>query len=303
MDLVRTWWEWCTESFGHMFLGVTAPILLIAAFVILVSAGDGDLPMPPRTDIAGVCLHATPSAGDAACAGSDAANASGALLIDTATPVPATPTPPPRNYTVQPGDALSVICAAEAPDMEVETCIAETVSLSELGGPDEIVAGQTIRLPGTATSGASDSPRPTPTPAPELTQEPDEESIQEPEEEAEPAVEAPEAADGEGEPEEVAVEDAPETDGDPEPGPETTPAASLVPMLQPLDVDPEAPLPEDYDIDDAWLYVVQPGESILGICGEQVPDMPADECARYVVVLNELDGPDEIYAHQGLLLP
>ena len=307
MDPVRSWWDWCSESFGHMFLGVTAPILLIAALAVLITAGNGgsSFPQPPRSDVAGVCLDTGDSTPPPACQTPGPNAPANGLIIDTATPATPTPTPAPRTYTVQPGDTLFVICASEAPDLPLDTCVAEVVNLSDLGGPDEIVAGQTLLLPGSVPSPANSARLRTPTPAP-----------------AQQAIveSGPATPDENDDAESVtATEAAPDPEPSPTDGagsnPESTPVpeagqeaeapapASLVPILSPLDVSPEATLPPDFDVSDAWLYVVQPGESILRICFEQVPDLPADECALLVVLLNDLGGPDEIYAHQGLLLP
>jgi LysM repeat protein len=309
LDFFRSWWDWCTESFGHMFLGVTAPILFIAAFAVLVVAkGGGGLPSPPRSEIAGVCLFATPGTGEA-CGTLAASFPLGSLTVNTATPVLSTPTPVPRTYTVQPGDSLSLICAAEVPELAVDTCIEEVVALSDLAGPDSIVAGQSLRLPGTAapaTGSARRTPTPAataPDPAPQATEEAEPTPEEEPEAEAAPDGTEAGEPNGEGTPESegVEAESTPQVEAEDEVEPTATAVGSLVPLLTPLEVAPDATLPPDFD--DARLYVVEVGDSVLSICFGEVPDMPADECARLVVLLNDLGGPDEIYANQGLLLP
>jgi hypothetical protein len=78
---------------------------------------------------------------------------------------------------------------------------------------------------------------------------------------------------------------------------------ALVPLLGDLDLSPDDSTVPVYDLSEAHLYVVQPGESVLSICFEQYPTMPAQECVRLIVALNELSGSEEIYAHQGIMLP
>ena len=297
MSPIQSWWDWCAESFGHMFLGVTAPLLLVLAFLVMFMArgnggDDSSAPQPPRADVAGVCLNATPgSIGAPDC---ETTGAPTALIVQTATPVPPTPTPAPRSYTVQAGDTLSLICATEAPAMSQDACVDAIVSLSNLGGPDAIAEGQTLRLPPAASTPApptsSASTRRTPTATPPPVQE---ESAATPE---------------------VVFEPEPTATQEPEP----TPYASLV-ALGPADIarDDEAepaaevaetpeqatPTAEEIETSEGTEYVVEDGDSLLGICVERVPDMPEDECIEFVVLLNALAGPDEITAGQVLILP
>ena len=285
-----------------MFAGVTAPILVVAALLVVFVMGGGggdDLsgPQPPRSDVAGVCVNATPVAG----AASDCASTVSptGLAVSTATPVPPTPTPAPRTYIVRAGDSLSVICAAEAPQMSLDVCVDAIVDLSDLGGPDEIAEGQSLRLPPVAstpigtTSTTSDRGASAATPTPSAVEpEPTEEVASEPEATEEPTEE-----------------------------PQPTPYASLV-ALGPSDADddeetlePEpttevtdteegtTPTDEELAASRGVEYTVQAGDSLLGICVDQVPDMPEDECIEFIVLLNDLGGPDEITAGQVLILP
>jgi LysM repeat protein len=323
LDFVRAWWEWCSESFGHMFLGVTAPILVVFAFLVLVLAGggDGSLPQPPRSDVAGVCIDASSGAGTTSCASRGPAERPDGLTINTATPVPPTPTPAPRTYVVRSGDTLSVICATELPQLRGDACVDLIVEMSGLDGPDAIYEGQALRLPGGASPAGTASPRRTPVatrtpesagepeptavvetePEPTATSEPEPDAVTEPE----PTATAPAAGvltpvggddeDGEQQAGDSA-EDATQDEA------EETPDGALVPRLGDIDVE-GATLPHDFDMSNAHVYVVEPGESLLSICFDQYPDLPAAECVRIIVALNGLGGADEIFANQGIMLP
>jgi hypothetical protein len=308
-----------------MFLGVTAPILVVFAFLVLVLAGggDGSKPQPPRSDIAGVCVN---GAGVTPCASTEAATRPDGLTINTATPVPPTPTPAPRTYVVRSGDTLSAICAAELPELPGDACARLIVEMSGLDGPDAIYEGQALRLPGAAAPAGTASPRGTPVatptpaaadepePTPVLSTEPEPTATSEPEPAAatdpEPAATAPAAGvltPVGGDDEDGDDEDAEDPEGNgPEDAtgsePEETPDGALVPLLGDIDVE-GATLPHDFDMSNAHLYVVEPGESILSICFDQYPDLPAAECVRIIVALNGLDGADEIFANQGIMLP
>ena len=66
-------------------------------------------------------------------------------------PTPASmSTPAPTSYTVQSGDSLAAICAAELP--EVADCISAIVVLNNLSAPDQITVGQVLQLPTGAAS-------------------------------------------------------------------------------------------------------------------------------------------------------
>jgi hypothetical protein len=202
---------------------------------------------------------------------------------------------------VQAGDTLSLICSAEVPEMPVDTCVAAVVRLSGLGGPDEIVEGQTLRLPASTAATPTTSTRPnggataTRTPQPPA---------------AAPAVVfEPEPAGDEDDVSEGTTEDSADAskpsaslvalgpDGLP-PSPTPTATATAVPTATPVPT-----LPPGFDREDATLYTVQPGDSLLTICAEQVPQYSVPDCVYLVVELNDLQGPDQVYAHQGILLP
>ncbi len=283
MNLVRTWWDWCSESLGHTFAGVTAPLLVVAAFIVVVffanTGGDDGSPQPPRSDVAGICVTATPGSDALVTCGTTVAPDS--LLVSTATPVPPTPTPAPRKYTVKAGDALSLICSNEVPNLEMDACIDAIVKLSGLGGPNEIFEGQVLELPPSSGTSATSTRRTTTTTttsvAPTATA-----VIVEPTPTEEPVTEA-----------------------------EPTPAASLVaidPTAEPAEEDattePETtPTDEDLAATEGTEYTVQSGDSLLGICVAEEPNMNEDDCIEFVVLLNDLDGPDQIYEGQVLVLP
>ena len=267
-----------------MFLGVTAPILLIAAlFVVLTvsSGGDGGgiTPQPPRSDVAGVCVNNSTLAVAGDCA---TAPAGTNLGVTTRTPVPPTPTPAPRTYTVKAGDTLYSICAAEAPDMSFDSCAGAIVDLSDLDGPDQIAEGQSLRLPagsGSTSGSASTTPSTRSTPVATPVSEPEPEV-----EEPDPTPSASLVALGPVEP----VEEADEEEATPD--------------VEESNAE-EGPTEEELDAVEGTEYTVEDGDSVLGICVDQVPDMPEDECIEFVVLLNDLGGPDEVQAGQVLLLP
>ena len=266
-----------------MFAGVTAPLLLIAAFVILFIAGcnggDGLSPQPPRSDVGGVCVTATPGTGIATNCGTTLEP--NGVLVATATPVPPTPTPAPRSYTVQAGDTLSLICAGEVPALSVDICVDQIVSLSHLGGPDEIAVGQTLRLPPSATTSS------TPTTSTSNRLQATATSI--------PAQPTPTG-------EAVATAT---TVAEPEP----TQRASLVAVGPAAvstvteDTAADSTTPDSTEVPQGTAYVVQAGDSLLGICVDQVPDMDGHDCVEFLVALNHLDGPDQIQEGQTIYLP
>ena len=286
LQFVYSWWNWCTESFGHMFAGVTAPILLISAFAILLLAGSGGggggTPQPPRSDVAGVCVNMTPAADGNTDCGTTVATSG--LVVETATPVPPTATPAPRTYTVRAGDSLFGICTGEAPEMSLDECVGAIVELSDLDGPDEITEGQVLKLPpadGTSAASASGAvSRRTPTPVP-----------------AEPT---------------AVVETEPEPTQEPEPqaslvaiGPQVVEDEEGVPPEEDATEAPQEATPTDEELaaSEGSEYTVEDGDSLLGICASQVPDMDEDECIEFVVLLNDLAGADEVRSGQVLVLP
>jgi LysM repeat protein len=290
LNLVHKWWDWCSESLSHTFAGVTAPLLIISAFFVVVfyasQGGDDGGPLPPRSDVAGVCVTSTTG-------GQECDAASTGVQVTTPTPVPPTPTPAPRSYTVQAGDTLSRICGNEAPDLSLDACVEAIVDLSDLEGPHEIFEGQTLKLPPGAagSNGAATStrrPAPTPTavvvePEPTLEPEPTEEVVAEPEPEATQEPQASLVAIG---PADVAPdEDEAEAEPEATEEPEATPTA------------------EELAESGGTEYEVEDGDSLLGICVNEVPDMDEEECMDFVVLLNDLDGPDEIRSGQEIILP
>jgi nucleoid-associated protein YgaU len=286
LNLVRLWWDWSSESFGHMFLGVTLPILLFGAVFVIFFAGSrggsGTPPLPPQSDIAGVCVTGTPDTESAQC---HVTPLSG-LLVETATPVPPTPTPKPITYTVQAGDTLSQICAARAPSMATDQCVESIVELNGLDGPSEIFVGQSLQLPAgassktTSTTASSTTRSATPVPS---------DAVPEPTTvvEAEPT-DTP----------------APEPTATPEPTEEAAPQASLTAIGPAAQDTPQSEAtPVNASAVKGTEYVVQPGDSLLGICVAEVTDMGAEDCVDYTTLLNDLAGPDEIQVGQVLVLP
>ena len=291
-----------------MFVGVTAPLLFALVFVALVFANGGNedlTPQPPQSDVAGACVDATPSGVDAPpCSTSVSAIAPTGVVVQTATAVPPTATPAPRSYTVQAGDTLSLICAAEVPEMPIDTCVAAVVSLSDLGGPDEIVEGQTLRLPADTAATPTTSTRPavvakaTRTPQVQAAVTDlifETESSDDEDEVSEDTTEEGATDDDDSSPSASLVALGP--DGLP-PSPTPTATATAMPTATPVPT-----LPPGFVREDATLYTVQPGDSLLTICAEQVPQYSVPDCVYLVVELNDLQGPDQVYAHQGLLLP
>lgn len=294
MNLVHKWWDWCSESLAHTFAGVTAPILIVAGFFVVLfyatQGGDGSSPLPPRSDVAGVCVTGTPGATvDAA-----ACDVAAGMAVTTPTPVPPTPTPAPRTYTVQAGDTLSRICGNEAPDMALDDCVGRIIELSDLDGPDDMIfEGQQLTLPPGSSSASNRRPasssqttanaQPTQpaslvaigpsneTPADEPADEPETEVIDEPEVVDEPETEVVEESD-----EDEAVED-----------PEPT----------------EEPSEDDIDASAGSEYVIESGDSLLGICVNLVPEMAEGECVEFVVLLNGLADSDDIIEGQTIFLP
>jgi LysM domain-containing protein len=260
-----------------MFLGVTVPVLLLSVFGLLITANTGgSLPQPPRAEIGGGCPEATPQPGETrAC---ETPGTTQGRVVATATPVPDKPTPAWRTYAVQAGDTLSVICANEVPDLSSDACIEEIVSLSELDGPNDLSVGQELRLPPLASaSPSSAAPAPSRTPASRGAVA-----------EETPATED-ESAGGSGAA--ANASDAEEGGADDNAESEASDAAS------------DVSLPADFDVNDARLYVVQDGDSLLTICSGQVSGLTTEECMQIVVLLNDLEGTDEIFASQELLLP
>jgi nucleoid-associated protein YgaU len=287
-----------------MFVGVTAPLLLVLMLAVFLFAHGGDndslTPEPPRSDIASACSGAN----SAGCPTSVSALAPTGVVVRTATPVPPTPTPGPRSYTVEAGDTLSLICAAEVAEMAIDACIAAVVRLSDLDGPDDIVEGQTLRLPPKAGSTPTSSTRPassatatrTPQPqagAPDVVFEPEPEDDDASDEVNESSADAAEA--DESKPAASLVALGP--DGQP-PTPTATATATPSPTPSPVPT-----LPPGFRREDATLYTVKPGDNLLSICAEQVPQYSVPDCVYLVVQLNDLQAPDEVYAYQGLLLP
>lgn len=290
-----------------MFAGVTAPILLISAFAVVIvassSGDDGLSPSPPRSDVAGVCVETTPDADGSTDCGTPLAQSG--LSVQTPTPVPPSPTPAPRTYTVRSGDTLSVICASQAADMAVDDCVAAIVELSDLGGPDQLAVGQVLNLP--RANGASSSPgttsqraSATATQAPVVAETP---AAQDPE--AESTRQASLVAIGPQVAEDVAAV-PPEDDEASEPAEvvaeEDTEDVEAVTEVED-ETEDEPATDEEVAASEGTEYAVDDGDSLIGICATQVTEMTEDECVEFVVLLNGLSGPDEIYSGQTLILP
>ena len=306
---IQSWWNWCSESFGQMFIGVTAPLLLIFAVGVLVFTGGGDggsslTPQPPRSDVAGACVGSTPGVTGGVCATGTVSTAPDSLVVRTATPVPPTATPAPRSYTVQAGDTLSVICASEVSDLDLDACIDAIVDLSGLGGPDEITEGQSLRLPAASkatpaagtpttstrstTSATPVSPAEAPSSTSDVVFEP--ESSDEETTEAE-ATEVPAEETESGPTASLVALDEPEDDDEPVAEPTLTPTPEIIPEI-----------PSWYSRENATLYTVQPGDTLITICIEQAPDLSVSDCVHLTMDLNDMDDP-EVYAYEGILIP
>jgi hypothetical protein len=230
--------------------------------------------------------------------------------------VPPTPTPAPRTYVVQAGDTLSGVCATELSDLPRGACVDLIVEMSGLDGPDAIYEGQSLKLPGASAPSGTPPTRRTPAATPTLeAAEPEATATVEVEPEPTQAFEEPTAT---SEPvtgvltplsrpdQEAGTPDEGEPDGGSNAEADETPQGetdgALVPMLGEFDVE-GATLPHDFDMSNAHLYTVEPGETILSICLDQYPDLAAGECIGIIVALNGLGGADEIFANQGILLP
>ena len=83
--------------------------------------------------------------------------------VQPPTPMP-TPTMPPEpvTHTVQSGESLTSICAAERPGLA--DCVEQVVALNGLAGADFIEVGQELELPPVDTPVAGGGAAPTPAP-------------------------------------------------------------------------------------------------------------------------------------------
>ncbi len=276
MKFVHVWWDWCSESLGHTFAGVTAPLLLLSGLFVVIfyatGSSDEPLPQPPRSDVAGICVTATPGPQGLTVCGT--AGATGALAASP-TPIPPTATPAPKTYTVKSGDTLLRICANQVPSMGPDGCVDSIIQLTGLSGPDEMIyEGQQLTLPPnsgtpTATTHYTAAPTSTPVVEPTATQEP-----------------------------------ATETESAP------TPSASLVAIETATPADEATAAPEDTTPTDEAIansqgkeYTVESGDSLSSICASEVADMTVDDCVAFVVLLNNMDGPDQIAAGDTILIP
>jgi LysM repeat protein len=301
LNLVRAWWDWCSESLGHTFAGVTAPLLLLSGLFVIIfyatSGGDEPLPQPPRSDVAGICVTATPGPAGTTVCGTD-----GLTALGSPTPPPPTPTPAPKTYTVKSGDNLSRICASQVASMDSDACIAGIADLSGLSGPDEMIyEGQQLKLPpssGSASASTNHATPPTPTTAVQApTQIPTATSEPEPTPSASLTAIDPTQAPADDSSDETAVEE--ET-------PEATEASDdTADATEEATAEPEDATPTDAEVaaGEGREYTVESGDSLSSICATEVDDMSDGDCVEFVVLLNNLDGPDQIAAGDTILIP
>ena len=152
---LSSYWDWATGAGVWRLAGATlGPVLILVVVLVLFFGGGGN------EDGSSVALEPTATS-------SSAVIRPTLDIAPTAAPPTSTPTPEPRQYTVQPGDSITAICFEQVTNLAPDQCEAQVVELNDLTDASQIAVDQVLVLPADAESSAGAStPSPTPTPDP-----------------------------------------------------------------------------------------------------------------------------------------